>query len=125
MPQYAGVSLFAHCIILSVRREKLGGSFAVGVVTALFPAFKDREKVAIPVLYVPTAAIVMKPRCSYFHSLPFFQDLAGDRSRGGHQHRRDAALAVKESPTKFGGDTQVRNIVTLIAEMPLNRHHDF
>ncbi|KAJ7866436.1 hypothetical protein B0H14DRAFT_3442431 [Mycena olivaceomarginata] len=56
---YAGVSLFAHCIILSVRREKLGGSFAVGVVTALFPAFKDREKVAIPVLiWLVTEAVV-------------------------------------------------------------------
>ncbi|KAJ7683816.1 hypothetical protein B0H14DRAFT_3534924 [Mycena olivaceomarginata] len=56
---YAGVSLFAHCIILTVRREKLGGSFACGVMTALFPAFKDRERVAIPVLIcLVTEAVV-------------------------------------------------------------------
>ncbi|KAJ7831688.1 hypothetical protein B0H14DRAFT_3463863 [Mycena olivaceomarginata] len=37
----------------------LGGSFAVGVMTALFPAFKDREKVAIPVLiWLATEAVV-------------------------------------------------------------------
>ncbi|KAJ7323914.1 hypothetical protein DFH08DRAFT_817395 [Mycena albidolilacea] len=37
----------------------LGGSFACGVMTALFPAFKDREKVAIPVLiWLVTEAVV-------------------------------------------------------------------
>jgi hypothetical protein len=71
-------------------------------------------------------AIVMKLCCSCIHSPSFYQDLAGDRSRGGPQHRRDTALAVKEGKAHFGGDTEVRNTVTLIAEkhMAHNRGHD-
>ena len=77
----------------------------------MFPAFKQREKVEIPATCVPHRGH------SCIHSPSFYQDLAGDRSRGGPQHRCNADLAVQEGQAHcFGEDTEVRNIVTLIAE---------
>jgi hypothetical protein len=70
--------------------------------------------------------MAMELCCPCIYSPSLYQDLAGDRSSGGPQHRRGAALAVKEGPAHFGGDTEVRNAVTLIVEkcMAYNRGHD-
>ncbi|KAF8202803.1 hypothetical protein K438DRAFT_1758109 [Mycena galopus ATCC 62051] len=42
------VCLLAHRIVPTIRRAQLGGSFSCAMVLAMFPAFKDREKVKIP-----------------------------------------------------------------------------
>jgi hypothetical protein len=75
---------------------------------AMFPAFKEREKIEIPATCVPHRGHGHEALL-FMHSFPFvYQDLAGDRSRSRPQHRRGVALAVKEGQAHFGGDTKVR-----------------
>jgi hypothetical protein len=70
--------------------------------------------------------MTMKLYCSYTHSPSIYQDLAGDRSRSGPQHRSSPAVGVKEGQAHFGRHTEVRDTVTLIPKkrMAHNRGDD-
>ncbi|KAJ7885463.1 hypothetical protein B0H13DRAFT_1889582 [Mycena leptocephala] len=55
---YAVVCLLAHPVVLTVRRAQFGGSMAVGVIIAMFPAFSERDKVKIPAtIWLVTEAV--------------------------------------------------------------------
>ncbi|KAF7372647.1 hypothetical protein MVEN_00127800 [Mycena venus] len=45
---YVGVFSFVRYIVPTFHRPQFGSSFACGVIIAMFPAFKDRNKVVIP-----------------------------------------------------------------------------
>lgn len=52
--------------------------------------------------------MAIKFYCSCIHSPWFHQDLAGDGSCGGPQHRRGDALGVKKGQAHFERVTEVR-----------------
>ncbi|KAF8161924.1 hypothetical protein K438DRAFT_1618801, partial [Mycena galopus ATCC 62051] len=55
---YVGVCLLTHCMVPTVRRAQLGGSFACAVTIVMFPAFKERWKAATPsAIWLVTEAV--------------------------------------------------------------------